>query len=105
MSYHAVDGFAGGGIFLTAHNALQPKRLAWFLIALHGGSLVQGSVTAALELPEKAAMVLRGYKAPGGKKTEGPDDMMMSPRDSKGRIVGAGRGKETGAMRQQNTGP
>lgn len=78
---------SAGGIFLTAHNALHPKRLANFLIALHGGSLVKGSVTAALELTEKTAMVLRGYKA--GKVGEG--SYMETPRTAKGNIVGAGR--------------
>ncbi|GMH87395.1 hypothetical protein TrST_g11883 [Triparma strigata] len=86
MTYHVVDGPAGSFV-LTAHHALDPRRLASFLVALHGGSFVQGSVSAALELAKKTVSVLEKFKVP----KPGNLEEMMTPRMENGAIRGVGR--------------
>ena len=87
MAYVPVDNKEGSFV-LTAFHALDPRRLASFLVALHGGSVVEGSVTAALELARRTVTVLESYRKKPGSM---PLDTYPTPKMKNGGIKGVGR--------------
>jgi hypothetical protein len=109
MAYHEVNSNTNPMV-LTAANALFPRKLAHFLVALHGGSNVKGSFTGALSLARKVVAVLEGYVVTNGRDNSSKKDdgggggvedsfdeeeglsYLMTPRGRKGEMQGGIKG-------------
>lgn len=108
MAKHTVTN-ENGGMVLTASDAMVPRKLAHFIVALYGGSSVRGSFTKALELSKRVVKVLEEYvvenkmpKIAGADLEQGAH--FMTPRTGKGAFDGGVKGDGASRISPSNFG-